>query len=439
MKTTQHYIFIENGTLGYATSQASGNTTTFSCPGKYVLSDWTNLLVLVEQRKINYHDRRLEVSLSTKSLDKTSSLKKLACHEGNVKNNQNLASDTIQAKLGRGYAGQLTPIFIDKFTSERESIRMIACMRHSDVSACRRHSRVSASSYLSNIEYEIDSKFSIRREIETEIGVMFNSDYECMDRKVHVSIDPHYFRIPEPSSQSERYYDRSWGYRNRVIVTYPANLTLGSTAEEACNLAWDNGNFTITNVSLSECGFQADKIGNTTTLYHNTIFMKTNKSQLKLMDIACWYTPRPVMREEVSLAAYTVHQIHRETSHSFSPWKMSLVMFKDGNFNQKLENPVKLMGLEKVFVEGRVESDIDVELVIESCKTRVVLNQHSTLENVLIEGSKPTSADVSFQNSTSSFSRRFVFKATIFEDQPNAVVHLSCVMTAKQKSADVTA
>lgn len=395
------------------------------------MSDWVQLMVVLTLNN---------VTLATRPLDKTTPFEEINCQRADFKT-ESSTQNTNEIWIGRGYSGQITPVFIDKYSSDSHINEMKSCLIHNDITKCRKSNNWH--NYVPNNDYVIDTDTTIRREMDNEIRVLFNSDFTCKDGNVGISIDAAHFRIPIPTSKRERYYDRNYGWRYQTVQQYPANLTLGqASGNTSCNLTWDSHKFDISKIPLTSCGFQAQQMDNTTTLYYNAVYLHRMGGGVKLMDVACWYTPHSVMRQEISLSAYTVQQIHRATTHTTTPWVMSLNMFGDANFTKKLENPVMLMNLEEqIFVEGIVTfSDVTaVELAVESCKTRVSLNKHSTLEKVLIEESVPVSDDVRYLNSTSQAIKRFVFNATVFEDYPNAMVYLTCVMSAKLVQTDETA
>ena len=150
------------------------------------------------------------------------------------------------------------------------------------------------------------------------------------------------------------------------------------------------------------------------------------------MDVACRYTPRPAKKEEVRVSAYVVDEISLETTHIFTPRTFSLHLFSDSSYTKALNMPVQLRNTdEDIYVEARVDGSSEgVVLQIESCRTHITLNELDEMQKALISNFEAASPSVEFLVTENKARKRFKFKADRFEKYPDAMVYLSCVMSA---------
>jgi len=172
-------------------------------------------------------------------------------------------------------------------------------------------------------------------------------------------------------------------------------------------------------------------------VYMNSVYSHTHTESRKLMNVSCRYAPRPVKREEVRVSAYVVDEVSLETTHTFTPWYLSIHLYSDSSFSEEINMPAKLGTTgESIYAEARVETIVEeVTLEIESCRTHITLNELDEMQKTLIRNYMAVSSSVEFLNSDDSRRKRFSFKADRFEEYPKAMVYLSCVLTAKEREA----
>ena len=192
--------------------------------------------------------------------------------------------------------------------------------------------------------------------------------------------------------------------------------------------------YKITNTNLTSCGFKSQEDGEQ-VIYKNNVYSHTLSESKKLMDVACRYTPRPAKKEEVRVSAYVldeVEEIALETTHIFTPWNFSLHLFSDSSYTKALNMPVQLRNTdEDIYVEARVDGSSEgVVLQIESCRTHITLNELDEMQKALISNFEAASPSVEFLVTENKARKRFKFKADRFEKYPDAMVYLSCVMSA---------
>ena len=407
-----------------------------------------------------YASSNVYSDIVVKPLDKTTSPKGLYCIQtvaADPETSPKGARDNLI--LGGSFSGEIAQVHVDELPprtrgysySENgvtENNNWLECLKDKDVPRCRDTLNMAGTNdHLKGMKYDILEGSITRMELDDSVRTFFNTDFSCKDMAVEVSVRPDAWDIAEPTTRSYPYY--SSGYRNyRSWTYYAANLTLGSL-DHGCNFTWDSTTDLFTHsASLSDCGFRRRPLyeNSTEELYINMIYSHTATETRRLARVACTYTPRPALQQQVTIPGFVVQdpaKMGLTANHTFSEWTMSLALYSDSDYTKQLSNPVRfdytnLAGTPTVlFVEARVETgisdDSSVSLLIESCKTRVSLGEGDVLESSLIDRGVPTKKTVKLVHSEGKSRRRFKFRPARFEEYPNALVYLSCFMTAKKE------
>jgi len=414
----------------------------------FALNEWHFILLTVNDRGLMRPDlyiKGLKAPLK-RLLRKTS--EQGALDADSMKSSKNVI-------LGEGFTGKITPVLIGSYYSASKLLSYQECLAYSDQYSpeCRRYIyNIMPGSHLL-ATYKLSSNSNIKLEPYTEIRVSSNTTFQCKDSGVSLTIGPAAFDLPKPILRTARHYDRrNYGeegedrgyYRTRYFkyTDYPVNITLGEL-KSGCNLTWSPGEgyedeaFEITNTDLASCGFRSRREGEQ-IVYWNSVYSHSHTESKKLMDVSCKYTPRPEKKEELRVSAYVVDVMSMETTHTFTPWTLSLHLFSDSSFSnsKELDLPIHLgSNGENIYVEARVKTGVKgagATLLIKSCRTHITLNELDEMQRTLIKNFEVVSSSVELLNSDDSARKRFMLKGDKFEDYPNAMVYLSCELIAKE-------